>query len=118
MKNKSDGTAIIELNHRGIPDDELQPEEFNARQLQVLKALPPERQAQIRRGCPVKVVDLDTGEEVAAFNMMNVALSEFDMEMLARSLYKAAERYFSNPENMARYEEWERQHKPDGGSES
>ena len=57
------GTTTIEFNRSGIPDDELKPEDFNDHQLAVLKALPPERQAPIRRGCPVSVIDLATGNQ-------------------------------------------------------
>ena len=83
------GTTIIELNHSGIPDDELKPEEFNDYQLDVLKALPPERQTPIRRGCPVSVIDLATGNQMAAFNMHNVAPSELQKKQLGKAMYEA-----------------------------
>ena len=57
----SNGTVVIEFNHSGIPDDELMPEEFDEQQLAVLAALPPERQEQIRKGCPVAVIDMGSG---------------------------------------------------------
>ena len=87
-RNKTAGTAIIEFNHGGIPDDELKPEEFSEYQLAVLNSLPVERQEPIRRGCPVKVIDMATGNEIASFNMNNVEPTEFQKQMLARALYE------------------------------
>ena len=106
-RNKTAGTAIIEFNHGGIPDDELKPEEFSEYQLAVLRSLPVERQDSIRRGCPVKVIDMDTGNEIAAFNMKNVEPTEFQKQMLARALYESMQRFYSNPENEAKFKEWE-----------
>ena len=111
------GTTIIEFNHSGIPDDELKPEEFNDYQLAVLKALPPERQAPIRRGCPVSVIDLATGNQMAAFNMHNVAHSEFQKKQLGKAVYEAVQRYFQDPEHVKKYEAWkkEKEAESDGG---
>ena len=106
-KNKTAGTAIIEFNHGGIPDDELKPEEFSEYQLAVLKSLPAERQEPIRRGCPVKVIDMDTGDEIAAFNMKNVEPTEFQKQMFARALNESMQRFYSNPENETKFREWE-----------
>ncbi len=99
------GTAVIEYNHSGIPDDQLKPEDFDERQLAVLAALPPARQAQIRKGCPVSVIDLGTGATIADFNLRNVKPSDFEMEMLARGLYESIRKYYSDPENVRKYEE-------------
>ena len=100
--------TLIEFNHSGIPDDALKPEEFSDYQLAVLKALPPERQEPIRRGCPASVVDLATGNRIAAFNMHNIVPSEFEMKQLAESVYKAAERYFQDPQHVKAYEVWKK----------
>ena len=62
MKKKSQGYAVIEFNHGGIPDNELQPEEFNQLQVSVLNALPADRKQPILRGYPAAVVNLATGE--------------------------------------------------------
>ena len=114
------GTTIIELNHSGIPDDELKPEEFNDYQLAVLKALPPERQAPIRRGCPVSVIDLATGNQMAAFNMHNVAPSEFQKKQLGKTVYEAMQRYFQDPEHVKKYEAWKKKKETesDGGDKT
>lgn len=112
-KRKPAGITIMEFNHSGIPDDQLEPEEFSDYQLAVLNALPPERQAPIRRGCPVAVVDLATGKDIATFNMQNVAPTESQKNDLARALYQAAERYFQDPENVKKYEAWKKQKEED-----
>lgn len=107
-RKESKGMTLIEFNHSGIPDDALKPEKFTDYQLAVLNALPPERQEPIRRGCPVSVVDLATGNKIATFNMHNIVPSEFEMKQLAESVYKAAERYFQDPEHVKEYEAWKK----------
>ena len=84
-KNVS-GYAVIELNHGGIPDDELKAEEFDDLQSAVLNALPAERQAPIRQGCPVIVINMETGERIAAFNLKNVKPDKYQMESFARGI--------------------------------
>ena len=83
MRKEPTGYAVIEFNHSGIPDNELKPEEFTPRQEAVLRALQKDRQAQIRRGCPVAVIDMATGDRIESFNMKNVAPSEFQKTNLA-----------------------------------
>ena len=84
-KNTS-GYAVIELNHGGIPDDQLRAEEFDELQNAVLNALPPERQEPIRQGCPVIVIDMETGDRIAAFNLKNVKPDKYQMESFARGI--------------------------------
>ena len=114
------GTTIIEFNHSGIPDDEPKPEAFNDYQLAVLKALPPRWQTSIRRGCPVSVIDLATGNQIAAFNMHNVAPSEFQKKQLGKTVYEAVQRYFQDPEHVKKYEAWkkEKEAESDGGDKT
>lgn len=110
-------TVVIEFNHSGIPDDELKPEEFDAQQLAVLAALPPDRQEQIRKGCPVAVLDIDSGATLAAFNRKNIALTEYQKESLARSVYEAAQRFYSDPENVKKFEAWKKERDAKGKKE-
>ena len=105
----SNGTVVIEFNHSGIPDDELRPEEFDEQQLAVLAALPPERQEQIRKGCPVAVIDMGSGATLATFNRKNIVLTEYQKKELARSVYEAAQRFYSDPENVKKYEAWKKE---------
>ena len=105
----SNGTVVIEFNHSGIPDDELMPEEFDEQQLAVLAALPPERQEQIRKGCPVAVIDMGSGATLATFNRKNIVLTEYQKKELARSVYEAAQRFYSDPENVKKYEAWKKE---------
>lgn len=107
-RKEAKGMTLIEFNHDGIPDDALKPEEFTAYQLAVLKALPPERQEPIRRGCPVSVVDLATGNRIASFNLHNIEPAEFEKRQFAEAIYRAAERYFQDPEHVKEYEAWKK----------
>ena len=91
LKKKHSGTVVIELNHRGIPDEELKPEEFDDHQLAVLAALAPELQEKIRQGCPFSVVDLETDTCIAQFNIKNVKPSESERDDFLRMLIRAME---------------------------
>lgn len=113
----SNGTVVIEFNHSGIPDDELKPETFDAQQLAVLAALPPERQEQIRKGCPVAVIDMGSGTTLATFNRKNIVLSEFQKKELARATYEAAKRFYSDPENVKKFEAWKKERDAKGKKE-
>lgn len=105
MKKKRSGTIVIELNHSGIPDDQLKPEEFDEKQLCVLNALDRSFQDKIRRGCPVHVVDMESGEAIARFNSHNVKPSEAEMQFLARSLLDGFLEWRKDPENLKTLEE-------------
>ena len=112
-----DGTVVIEFNHSGIPDEELRPEEFDEQQLAVLTALPPERQEQIRKGCPVAVLDIASGATLATFNRKNISLTKYQKESLARAVYEAAQRFYSDPENVKKYEACKKERNAKGKQE-
>lgn len=105
MKKKPMGTIVMELNHSGIPDDQLQAEEFDDLQKAVLASLQPEHQEKIRKGYPYTVSDLETGGSVK-FNHHNVKLSETDMGILARSLLDSYREWIKDPENQKKLEEY------------
>lgn len=113
MKKKTQGYAVIEFNHSGIPDNDLKPEEFNERQVSVLNALPADRKKPILHGCPAAVVNLATGEKLASFNMKNAAPSEYQKKALGKALYEATQRFMQDPENAKKFAEWKKQHKDD-----
>ena len=116
MKRKEQsGTAIIELNHSGIPDSKLKPEKFDEWQEAVLAALSTELQEKIRKGCPVSVIDLSTGNAIATFNRKNVAITKWQTESFARSIFESIQEYFKDPENEKKYQEWKREHEDHGG---
>ena len=77
---------MVELNHGGIPNDQLKAEAFDELQNAVLNALPPERQEPIRQGCPVIVINTKTGDRIAAFNLKNVKPDKYQMESFARGI--------------------------------
>ena len=114
MKRKQTGYAVLEFNHSGIPDSELQPEQFDDRQRAVLQALAPDRRAAIERGCPATVIDLTTGEGIASFNMKNVKPSEYEQRQLGRALYESMQRALQDPETKRKFEEWKKQRGTDG----
>ena len=60
------------------------------------------------------MINLETGKEIAAFNMNNISLTEYQKKALGRSLFESMQRYLSKPENAAKFEEWKKQRKEDG----
>ena len=64
----------------------LKAEVFDELQKAVLNSLPHERQEPIHQGCPVIVIDMETGDRISAFNMKNVKPDKYQMESFARSI--------------------------------
>ena len=90
--NKQKGMVLVELSHGAIPDDELCPEDFNEDQLALLSSIPPEHQEKIRKGYPVFMVDLVTGNKLGSFNLKNFALEDYKKEAISRILLEATHR--------------------------
>ena len=40
------------------------------------------------------------------YNLENISLSEEQTEQLARATYEACKRFYADPENVRRFEEW------------
>lgn len=109
MKNRP-GYMVVELNHSGIPDKDLAPEEFSPLQEQVLAGLDAHIQEKVRRGCSIAVVDLESSERVCEFNIGNVKPSQLDLEMLARNLLPKIQEFYADPKNVQKFEEWKKKH--------
>ena len=91
-RKRQKGMVLVELSHGAIPDDELCPEEFNEEQLALLSSIPPEHQEKIRKGYPVFLVDLVTGNKLGSFNLKNFALEDYKKEAISRILLEATHR--------------------------
>ena len=65
----------------------------------------------IDAGVPIIVVHFDpkTGEEISSeeYNMQNVSLSSWQIESLARTLLPSIQEFYSDPENVRKFEEWQ-----------
>lgn len=107
MKNRP-GYMVVELNHSGIPDEDLVPEMLSPFQEQVLAKLDAHIREKVRRGCPIAVVDLESSERIAEFNIGNIKPSQIDLEILARNLLPKIKDFYADPENRRKYEEWKR----------
>ena len=107
MKNRP-GYMVIQFNHSGIPDKNLKPETFLPEQEMILSKLDAHIQAEIRKGCPVAVVDSEFSQKIAKFNMGNVKPSQFDIDMLARSLLPKIKEFYADPENVRKAEKWKK----------
>lgn len=108
MKNRP-GYMVIQFNHSGIPDEDLKPETFSPEQEMILSKLDAHIQADIRKGCPVAVIDSESSQEIAKFNMGNVKPSQFDIDMLARSLFPKIKEFYADPENVRKAEKWKKE---------
>lgn len=97
---------VMELTCSGIPEEELKAEPFTDKQESVLLQLDAAIQASIRKGVPYTVMDLESKETICEFNRKNVKASDFDMRMLARTLYEGAQKFYEDPENVKAFEKW------------
>lgn len=111
MKKNPEGTLVVELNHRGIPDEELKPEAFSEHQLAVLAALNPADQEKIRKGYPITVVDMESQATLADFNMKNIRPDKWQMESLARALLPQIQEFYKDPENVKKAAAWAEERK-------
>lgn len=68
-------------------------------------------QKAIDAGVPIIVVHFDpkTGEEISSeeYNLQNVSLSSWQIESLARALLPSIQEFYSDPENVRKFEEWQ-----------
>lgn len=71
----------------------------------------PDLQKAIDAGVPIIVVHFDpkTGEEISSeeYNLQNVSLSSWQIESLARALLPSIQEFYSDPENVRKFEEWQ-----------
>lgn len=63
----------------------------------------------IAEGVPMTIAHLDKNGNVTAeefYNIENISLTEFQTRQLARAILDECEKFYSNPENVKRFEEW------------
>lgn len=63
----------------------------------------------INAGQPMTIIRLAKDGSVISeehYNMENISLSDFQMKQLARTLLSACEKFYSNPENVKKYDTW------------
>ncbi len=68
-----------------------------------------EQKREIEKGVPMTVISFDSKgdiKESESFNLENVHISDFNMRMLARTIIPKVREFYSDPENVKRYEEW------------
>lgn len=63
----------------------------------------------IRQGYGAVYKDLGSGEEICSFNMDTYKPPEDKMESFARFLVAECKKFYSEPENVKKYEEWKSQ---------
>ncbi len=68
-----------------------------------------ETRKQIEDGQPIAILHLDKKGQVISeesYNLENISLSEYQTEQLARATYEACQRFYADPENVKKFEEW------------
>ncbi|MGN1368501.1 MAG: hypothetical protein ACI4WX_06515 [Aristaeellaceae bacterium] len=66
--------------------------------------------ADINAGVPMVIVHWDqkgTTISQEAYNLENISLSDWQKKQLARAILEACRKFYSNPENVKKYEAWE-----------
>lgn len=105
---KNSGYAVIILNtdlERSVPFTE---SSLTEKQKLVLSKLSQSEQEKIREGYAVSVVNLESGESVCDFNKDGYKPPESAINSLARSLLPKVQKYYSNEENVKKFEEWKK----------
>ena len=64
---------------------------------------------QIRQGYGAVYRDLETGTDLCSFNMDTYKPPKKNLDRLAKSLLDACKEYYSNPENVKKFEGWKKQ---------
>lgn len=65
----------------------------------------------IDEGIPMLIAHLDKNGNVTSeesYNLENISLTEFQTRQLARTILDECEKFYSNPENVKRFEEWKK----------
>ena len=65
--------------------------------------------ANIDAGVPMVIVQCDengTTTSQEAYNLENISLSDWQKEQLARATLEACRKFYSDPENVKKYEAW------------
>ncbi len=65
--------------------------------------------ADINTGVPMVIVHWDENGTIAsqeAYNLENISLSDWQKEQLARATLEACRKFYSDPENVKKYEAW------------
>ena len=63
----------------------------------------------IENGIPMTVISIDSKgdiKESESFNLENVHISDLNMRLLARTIILKVREFYSDPENVKRYEAW------------
>ncbi|MFR5901825.1 MAG: hypothetical protein ACLUIO_20405 [Neglectibacter timonensis] len=65
--------------------------------------------ADIEAGVPMVIVHWDKDGNVTsqeAFNLENISLTEWQMQSLARTALEGCKRFYADPDNVKKFEEW------------
>jgi len=67
----------------------------------------------IAQGIPMIIIDLDKDHNQISqqtYNLENIALSDYQMESLAKEILEAFKRFYSDPQNVKKFEEWKKEY--------
>ena len=71
--------------------------------------------ADIEAGVPMVIVHWDKDGNVTpqeAFNLENISLTEWQMQSLARAALEGCKRFYADPDNVKKLEEWKEKRMP------
>jgi hypothetical protein len=71
--------------------------------------------ADIEAGVPMVIVHWDKDGNVTsqeAFNLENISLTEWQMQSLARAALEGCKRFYADPENVKKLDEWKEKRMP------
>lgn len=104
-RKKNTGSAAIQF-HFPKKTKPVTIDEFTPQQLDCFSRLNKKCKAEILRGAPVSVLDLESGQEVCSFNPNNIEIPDWAIESLARSLLPEIQSFYENEENVKAAKAW------------
>lgn len=88
----------------------LDEEKLTSIQKAVFDRLSENQKEQIRQGYGAVCKDMGTDTEICSFNMDTYKAPKFELpDHVARSILESCRKFYSDPENVKKYEEWKKQ---------
>ncbi len=110
MKTKQpSGQALIIFETDLSQSEPFDMEGLTPIQRKVFDSLSEKQKDQIGQGFGAVYKDLGTNTEICSFNMEHYKPPKENLDSLARFLAEACRKYYSDPENVKKYEEWKKQ---------
>lgn len=84
----------------------IEPQPLTEHDLEVYAGLSDFEKKLIDAGHPIKIIDLKTEKTIASFNMHNFKFEPYQIEIIARAIWRDIKRDLSDPEWVKEHADW------------